>query len=53
MARSLVGLRGVGLQAGGLYYVRAVTHNLAPGRFTQAFTLVREGLGATTPVVMP
>ncbi len=53
MPRQLVGLRGVGLRAGGLYYVRQVTHNLAPGRYTQSFTLVREGLGATTPVVVP
>ena len=53
MPRQLVGLRGVGLRGGGFYYVREVTHTLAPGRYTQAFKLVREGLGATTPVVRP
>ena len=53
MPRALVGLRGVGLRGGGFYYVKAVTHNLAPGKYTQAFTLVREGLGATTPAVVP
>jgi hypothetical protein len=53
MARQLVGLRGVGLLYGGLYYVRQVTHNLEPGKYTQSFTLVREGLGTTTPGVVP
>jgi hypothetical protein len=53
MARQLVGLRGVGLQYGGLYYVREVTHNLERGKYTQSFTLVREGLGTTTPGVVP
>jgi hypothetical protein len=53
LPRQLVGLRGVGVRAGGLYYVRQVTHNLSPGRYTQSYTLVREGLGATTPAVIP
>ena len=53
VARQLVGLRGVGLQYGGLYYVRQVTHNLEQGEYTQSFTLVREGLGTTTPGVVP
>jgi hypothetical protein len=53
LARQLVGLRGVGLQFGGLYYVRQVTHNLERGKYTQSFTLVREGLGTTTPGVVP
>ncbi len=58
-ARNLVGLRGAGYAHDGLYYVKSVTHrikpgdNVAPGDYTQAFTLTREGFGTTTPVVPP
>jgi phage protein D len=52
-ARSLVGLRGMGLSYDGLYYVKKVVHQLAAGRYTQKFTLVREGTGSTVPVVLP
>nr|MDT0659426.1 hypothetical protein [Micromonospora sp. DSM 115978] len=52
-ARGLVGLRGAGRQHDGLYYVRQVTHRIRPGEYTQSFTLVREGVGTTTPVVRP
>lgn len=52
-ARKLVGLRGVGFLHDGFYYVKNVTHNLKRGEYKQSFTLVREGLGSTTPVVVP
>jgi len=44
-ARRLVGVRGVGFSYNGLYYVRRVTHNIEPGKYTQSFTLSREGTG--------
>ena len=49
--RGLVGLRGVGYQYDGLYYVKNVTHSLQHGSYRQRFTLNREGVGATTPVL--
>lgn len=52
-ARRLVGLRGVGLMHDGFYYVKNVTHKISSGNYKQAFTLSREGLGSTTPVVIP
>jgi hypothetical protein len=52
-ARRLVGLRGVGYMHDGNYYVKSVTHKIRKGEYTQSFTLVREGLGATSPVMMP
>jgi hypothetical protein len=52
-ARGLVGLRGAGYQHDGLYYVKRVTHSIQLGEYTQAFTLTREGVGATTAVVQP
>jgi hypothetical protein len=52
-ARRLVGLRGVGYMHDGYYYVKNVTHKIKKGEYNQSFTLVREGLGSTTPVVMP
>jgi hypothetical protein len=52
-ARGLVGLRGAGFQHDGLYYVQRVTHTIQRGEYTQAFTLTREGVGSTTPVVSP
>jgi hypothetical protein len=51
--RGLVGLRGAGLAQDGLYYVRSVIHKIARGSWVQSFTLNREGLGTTTPVVRP
>lgn len=51
--RGLVGLRGAGLAHDGLYYVQSVVHRIARGSWTQAFTLNREGLGSTVPVVRP
>jgi hypothetical protein len=52
-ARKLVGLRGVGFLHDGYYYVKSVTHRISKGEYKQSFTLTREGLGSTTPVVMP
>jgi hypothetical protein len=52
-ARGLVGLRGAGWQHDGLYYVQRVTHTITRGEYTQSFTLTRDGVGATTPVVRP
>jgi hypothetical protein len=52
-ARSLVGVRGAGYEYDGIYYVRSVTHTLEAGSWRQAFELVREGLGTTTPLVLP
>lgn len=52
-ARKLVGLRGVGYMNDGMYYVKSVTHTLKKGaEYKQAFTIVREGLGSTTPGVL-
>lgn len=51
--RKLVGLRGAGLAHDGFYYVRDVVHSISRGAWTQGFTLVREGLGTTTPIVRP
>jgi hypothetical protein len=52
-ARGLVGVRGAGWSHDGLYHVKQVTHSIARGRHTQEFTLTREGVGSTTPVVRP
>lgn len=52
-ARKLVGVRGVGFSYNGNYYVRKVTHSIAPGEYSQKFTLSREGTGALLPVVRP
>jgi hypothetical protein len=51
--RGLVGVRGAGLLYDGFYYVREVTHELTRGSYRQRFTLAREGLGTTTPIVRP
>lgn len=52
-ARGIVGLRGAGYSYDGWYYVKSVTHSLKPGEYKQRFTITREGLGSTTPVVRP
>jgi hypothetical protein len=52
-ARSLVGLRGVGLSYSGNYYVKKVTHKITHEAYKQSFTLTREGLGAAVPLVRP
>lgn len=52
-ARGLVGVRGVGLENDGFWYVRKVTHSLTRTDYTQKFTLSREGTGTLSPVVIP
>jgi len=51
--RGLVGVRGAGFSYDGLWYVRRVTHNIRKDEYKQSFTLAREGVGSTTPVVRP
>ena len=50
-ARQLVGVRGAGPAFDGLHYVKSVTHNLKPGEYKQSFTLSRNGLLSTVPLV--
>ena len=52
-ARGLVGVRGAGTAYNGLYFVRSVTSRLKRGEFKQDFTLTRNGLISTVPVVPP
>jgi hypothetical protein len=49
----LVGVRGCGMSLDGFYYVKSVTHALSRGEYRQQFSLSREGMGTTTPVVPP
>ncbi len=46
-------MRGAGLKNDGFYKVRQVTHEIEMGKYTQDFTLSREGTGALLPVVKP
>lgn len=50
-SRQLVGVRGAGDAFNGLYYVTKVTHSLKRGSFTQSFSLARNALLSTLPVV--
>ena len=50
-ARRLVGARGVGPAFDGLYYVKSVKHKIKRGEYKQEFTLSRNGLVSTVPVV--
>jgi hypothetical protein len=50
--RGLVGVRGAGWSHDGLWYVRRVVHDLAPGSYRQHFTIAREGYGSTVPAVV-
>jgi hypothetical protein len=50
-ARQLVGVRGAGLAYDGLHYVEGVTHSISRGTYKQNFTLKRNGLISTLPVV--
>ncbi len=51
--RSLVGVRGVGYEYDGTYYVKRVTHVIKKNQFIQRFTLNREGTGALGTSVVP
>lgn len=50
-ARSLAGVRGAGLAFDGMHYVDSVTHNIKPGEYKQTFTLKRNALIASLPIV--
>lgn len=52
-ARKPVGVRGVGRSYDGVYHVRTVTHKIEPGKYTQRFTLGRDGTGSLLPAVLP
>lgn len=49
--RKLVGVRGAGYSNDGLYYVKQVRHRIQVGRYTQSFTLSRDGEGSTLPAL--
>ena len=51
MAPGIVGVRGVGFNYDGNYFVTSVTHSIRVGQYTQNFSLAREGLGSLTPGV--
>ena len=51
--RGLVGVRGAGYSYDGLWYVKRVKHRIERENYLQDFTLTREGLGSTVPVVIP
>jgi hypothetical protein len=50
-ARGLVGVAGAGLAFDGLYFVNKVSSTFKPGEFKQSFTLARNGLLPTVPLV--
>ena len=50
-ARQLVGVRGAGLAFDGLYFVQSVTSTIKRGEFKQSFSLTRNGIISTVPVV--
>jgi hypothetical protein len=52
-ARQLVGVRGAGPAFDGLYYVKSVTHKIKRGEYKQDFSLTRNGLVSTVPMVAP
>jgi len=53
-ARRSVGVRGVGLDMSGQYWIRRVTHKIdRAGGYTQSFTLGREGTKSLLPAVVP
>jgi phage protein D len=45
-AGGVIGVRGAGALYNGDYYISKVTHSIQIGKYTQNFTLQREGLGA-------
>ncbi len=50
-ARKLVGVRGAGPAFDALCYVKGVTHKIKRGEYKQDFTLTRNGLVSTVPMV--
>jgi hypothetical protein len=55
MPRRTVDVRGAGDSFDGTFYVKSVTHTIdvMKGQYKQKFSLSREGLGTTMPLVMP
>jgi hypothetical protein len=51
-APGLVVVRGAGMDHDGLWYVQQVSHHISDGKYSQQFTLTREGLGSTIPGVI-
>lgn len=49
--RRLVGMRGAGWSHDGLWYVKRVEHTISRGSYSAGFTLTREGVGSTVPLV--
>lgn len=49
--RGLVGVRGAGWASDGLWYVRQVVHHVRRGSYAADFSLARDGIGSTVPVV--
>jgi hypothetical protein len=47
-APGVVGVRGVGEDYDGNYWVKNVKHQISLGEYKQSFTLTREGTGTTT-----
>ncbi len=41
--RRLISLSGAGLSYDGTYYIKSVTHTLEPKKYTQRFSIVRDG----------
>ncbi|MGI8686235.1 MAG: hypothetical protein ACR2MO_14305 [Acidimicrobiales bacterium] len=50
--RKLVGVRGAGAAFDGLYFVEKVAHTISRGSYEQSFTLTRNGLVSTVPMVV-
>jgi hypothetical protein len=47
-APGIVGVRGVGEDYDGYYWIKNVKHQISLGEYKQSFTLTREGTGTTT-----
>lgn len=50
-ARQLVAVRGAGPAYDGLHYVQSTTHKIKRGEYKQSFTLARNGLISSLPIV--
>ena len=50
-ARRLIAVRGAGNAYNGTYYVRRVSHSIERGRYSQSFSISREGTGNLLPRV--
>jgi len=50
--RRLIGVVGAGYSFDGYYSVSKVRHQIAREKYSQQFTLHREGIGSLTPTVL-